>query len=139
MKYLIQTILFLISSIGFSQSSEKGISLGIGTGIDIISFKDKSSSPLAYSGVGLPIVLKTKFGSKKVIHQIDFSVISETISNNYPLESQTNTRLRTWEKATFNYRFLHQIRNDKNYIGGSLNSTISVSYTHLTLPTTSRV
>tara|TARA_R110002050_G_scaffold158249_2_gene287523 strand:+ start:5817 stop:6593 length:777 start_codon:yes stop_codon:yes gene_type:complete len=121
--FLILFIFFFLS--GFSQSTEtKHFSVSLGTGIDVISFRDISSSPLAYSGFGFPLVFRLKFGSEKIIHQFDIRLISEKISNNYPLQSRANSNLLTWEKASFNYSFLHRIKNEKNYLGASLNSFI---------------
>lgn len=119
-------ILFIFFSLnGFSQGTEKKhFSVSLGTGFDVISFKDLSSSPLAYSGFGLPFVFRSKFGSEKIIHQLDIRLISEKISNNYPLNSRANSNLLTWEKASLNYSFLHRIKNEQHYLGASLNSSI---------------
>jgi len=104
----------------YGQVVENNFSFGLGAGIDLVSFKDVSSSPLVYSGFGLPLSFNAKYNTTKTLHQLDFSIISPSITNNYPLKSKANTALISWNKTNLNYQFLLKINQSSNYVGAAV-------------------
>jgi len=101
------------------------MSIGIGGGVDIISNKDNSASPLNYDGFGLPVGLNGFKLSNKWINHFEIQLTIPILTNNYPLSSTVKTQLATWAKLNFKYQLLRQIgKNPNNYLGGQIKTDL---------------
>ena len=115
-------ILFLslaIQSIVWAQEKKLPLSLGLGGGVDIISNKDDSASPLNYRGFGLPIGLNGFKMSNKWINQFEIQLIVPFVTNNYPLRTQFDIQLINWAKVNLNYRLLYRFSEESHYFFGA--------------------
>jgi len=126
MNRLISIFTILINSIiAFAQVDNIPMSVGIGGGIDIISNRDISASPLDYSGFGLPIGMNGFKLSHKWINHFEIQLTLPILTNNYQLKSKAKTSLTTWAKVNFKYQLLKQIgRNPNNYVGGQIKTDL---------------
>lgn len=107
-----------------AQLEKNPMSIGLGGGIDIISNKDINSSPLTYSGFGLPIGVNGFKMSEKWINHFEIQLILPLFTNNYTLKTKAKTQLTDWAKVNFSYRLLRSIGNSpNNFLGGELKSS----------------
>ncbi len=122
-QFSIDILLFYFSQ-SFSQGHNRFFEISLGAGVDNISFRDVSSSPLAYSGFGLALALRAKLRRDKGIHQLDIHAISRLLTNNYAQSSTSGSSLDTWEKVSLRYTYLRDVSDDSDYVGSSFHSFI---------------
>jgi len=115
--------------------AQKQFSLGVGTGINILQSYDQAVSPLVYRGLGFPFAFRGTIEGEQWQHQLDLSVISSSLSNAYPIQSEAGSRLNSWHWFNAEYSLLYRIKQGQvldHFIGGNFRSLLFYrEYAHL--------
>ena len=108
-----------------AQTEETPFSLGWGGGIDVIWNKDEAASPLPYEGFGLPVGINGGQMAGNWMHRFELRLILPLLTNDYPLKSKANTRLRDWTKVDINYQLLRRVGSGSvAWLGGGWSSQL---------------
>lgn len=123
-KKILVFLILLINLCVFSQSRDVQLSMGLGGGIDMIINNDLSSSPLTYTGFGLPLALTGFKMTENWINHLEMKFILPKLTNNYSLDSKVMTRIVDWTKVNFRYQLLRRFGDGaNNFLGGALKSS----------------